>query len=88
MLERTLRLALITSLLWLPPAWAEIAIKSARIWPAQDYTRLTLESKQAIRYNLFTIKNPERLVIDREDVAINAALSEMVSKIGNDDPYI
>ncbi|MBA4382018.1 MAG: N-acetylmuramoyl-L-alanine amidase [Sideroxydans sp.] len=88
MLERTLRLALIATLLWLPSAWAEIAIKSARIWPAQDYTRLTLESKQAIRYNLFTIKNPERLVIDLEDVAINAALNEMVSKIGNDDPYI
>jgi N-acetylmuramoyl-L-alanine amidase len=88
MLERTLRLALIATLLWLPSAWAEIAIKSARIWPAQDYTRLTLESKQAIHYNLFTIKNPERLVIDLEDVAINAALNEMVSKIGNDDPYI
>lgn len=88
MLERTLRLALIATLLWLPAAWAEIAIKSARIWPAQDYTRLTLESKQAIRYNLFTIKNPERLVIDLEDVAINATLNDMVSKIGNDDPYI
>jgi len=88
MLERTVRLALIATLLWLPSAWAEIAIKSARIWPAQDYTRITLESKQAIRYNLFTIKNPERLVIDLEDVAINAALNEMVSKIGDDDPYI
>lgn len=88
MLERSVRLALIATLLWLPSALAEIAIKSARIWPAQDYTRITLESKQAIRYNLFTIKNPERLVIDLEDVAINAALNEMVSKIGNDDPYI
>ncbi|MFA7399927.1 MAG: N-acetylmuramoyl-L-alanine amidase [Sideroxydans sp.] len=89
MLERTLRLALIATLLWLPSAsWAEIAIKSARIWPAQDYTRITLESKQAIRYNLFTIKSPERLVIDLEDVEINAALNEMVSKIGDDDPYI
>ncbi len=88
MLERTVRLALIATLLWLPSAWAEIAIKSARIWPAQDYTRITLESKQAIRYNLFNIKNPERLVIDLEDVAINAALNEMVSKIGDDDPYI
>lgn len=88
MLERTVRLALIATLLWLPSAWAEIAIKSARIWPAQDYTRITLESKQAIRYNLFTIKNPERLVIDLEDVAINAALNEMVNKIGDDDPYI
>jgi len=88
MLERTVHLALIATLLWLPSALAEIAIKSARIWPAQDYTRITLESKQAIRYNLFTIKNPERLVIDLEDVAINAALNEMVSKIGDDDPYI
>jgi len=88
MLERTVRLALIATLLWLPSALAEIAIKSARVWPAQDYTRITLESKQAIRYNLFTIKNPERLVIDLEDVEINAALNEMVRKIGNDDPYI
>jgi len=88
MLERTVRLALIATVLWLPSAWAEIAIKSARIWPAQDYTRITLESKQAIRYNLFAIKNPERLVIDLEDIAINATLNEMVSKIGNDDPYI
>ena len=88
MLERATRLVLIATLLWLPSAWAEIAIKSARIWPAQDYTRITLESKQAIRYNLFTIKNPERLVIDLEDVEINAALNAMVSKIGDDDPYI
>ncbi len=88
MLERTVRLIFIATVLWLPSAWAEIAIQSARIWPAQDYTRITLESKQAIRYNLFTLKNPERLVIDLEDVAINAALNQMVSKIGNDDPYI
>jgi len=88
MLERVARLAIIATLLWLPSAWAEITIKSARIWPAQDYTRITLESKQAIRYKLFTIKNPERLVIDLDDVAINVALNEMVSKIGNDDPYI
>ncbi|MDH2916252.1 MAG: N-acetylmuramoyl-L-alanine amidase [Gallionella sp.] len=88
MLERATRLVLIATLLWLPSAWAEITINSARVWPAQDYTRLTLESKQAIRYNLFTIKNPERLVIDLEDVAINASLNELVNKIGNDDPYI
>ncbi len=88
MFERATRLILIASLLWLPSAYAEIAISSARIWPAQDYTRLTLESKQPIRYNLFTIKNPERLVIDLEEVEINAALNELVGKIGNNDPYI
>jgi N-acetylmuramoyl-L-alanine amidase len=88
MFERTTRLIFILLLFWLPSAFAEVAITSTRIWPAQDYTRLTLESKQPIRYNLFPLKNPERLVIDLEDVEINAALNELVGKIGNDDPYI
>lgn len=88
MFKRTTRLIFIASLLWLPSAFAEISITSTRIWPAQDYTRLTLESKLPIRYNLFTLKNPERLVVDLEDVEINAALNDLVGKIGNDDPYI
>ncbi|MDD5057209.1 MAG: N-acetylmuramoyl-L-alanine amidase [Sideroxydans sp.] len=88
MFERALKFISLLCLLWIPAASAEIAISSARIWPAQDYTRLTLESKQPIRYNMFTLKNPERLVIDLDDVAINATLNELASKIGNDDPYI
>jgi len=75
-------------LLWLPNAQASIVISSTRVWPAQEYTRLTLESKQPIHYNLFTVKNPERLVIDLEDVEINGTLNELVNKVGNDDPYI
>lgn len=88
MFERTLRLIALLCLLWLPTAFAEIAISSVRIWPAQDYTRLTLESKLAIRYNLFTLSNPHRLVIDLDDVEINTVLNELAGKIGNDDPYI
>jgi N-acetylmuramoyl-L-alanine amidase len=88
MFERTARLIFILLLFWLPSAFAEVAITSTRIWPAQDYTRLTLESKQPIRYNLFTLTGPDRLVIDLEDVEINAALNDLVGKIGNDDPYI
>lgn len=88
MFKRLTRLILALTLVWLPVAFAEVAITSARVWPAQDYTRLTLESKQPIRYNLFTIKNPHRLVIDLDDVAINPVLTELASKIGNDDPNI
>ncbi|OIR01187.1 N-acetylmuramoyl-L-alanine amidase AmiC precursor [mine drainage metagenome] len=88
MLERALRLSALLFMLWLPSAFAEVAVTSARIWPAQDYTRLTLESKEPIRYNLFTLKNPERLVIDLEDIELNAALNDLAGKIGNDDPYI
>jgi N-acetylmuramoyl-L-alanine amidase len=67
---------------------ASVAITFARVWPAPDYTRLTLESKQAIHYSLLTLKNPERLVIDLDDVELDSQLNELGSKIGNDDPFI
>ena len=75
-------------LLWLPDAQAAIAISSVRVWPAQDYTRLTLESKQPIRYNQFMLKNPERLVIDLENVELRGVLDGLAAKVGKDDPYI
>jgi len=83
-----LKLISVLCLLWLPAAFAEIAVTAARIWPAQDYTRLTLESKKPISYNLFTLSNPQRLVVDLEDVGINSTLNELAGKVGNDDPYI
>ncbi|MBI5005634.1 MAG: N-acetylmuramoyl-L-alanine amidase [Nitrosomonadales bacterium] len=86
MLKRAL--ILVPLLLWLPAACAEIAVNAARIWPAQDYTRLTLESKRAIQYKLFTLTNPSRLVIDLDDVGINATLNELGGKVGDNDPYI
>lgn len=75
-------------LLWLPEAGAAIAVSSVRVWPAQDYTRLTLESRQPIRYNQFALKNPERLVIDLEDVELRGELDQLAAKVGGDDPYI
>jgi len=75
-------------LFWLPHAHASIAINSARVWPAQDYTRLTLESKQPIHYTMFTMKNPDRLVIDLEEVELHGPLDQLAAKIGNDNPHI
>ena len=75
-------------LLWIPGAHAAIAISSARVWPAQDYTRLTLESRQAIRHNMFTVNNPERLVIDLENVEFGNTLNDLTKLVGSDDPYI
>jgi N-acetylmuramoyl-L-alanine amidase len=82
------KLTALVMLFWLNSAGAGVAISSTRIWPAQDYTRLTLESKQAIRHNMFTINNPNRLVVDLEEVDINETLNQLISKIGTDDPYI
>lgn len=88
MLRAIVKLTILLSLFWLPQAHAATAISSTRIWPAQDYTRLTIESKQAIRHNMFTVGNPNRLVIDLEDVEIGDTLKELTNKIGDDDPYI
>ncbi|MDH4216071.1 MAG: N-acetylmuramoyl-L-alanine amidase [Gallionella sp.] len=75
-------------LLWLPHAFAAVAVSSTRAWPAQDYTRLTIESKKSINHNLFTLGNPDRLVIDLENVDLDGPLNELAKKVGDNDPYI
>ncbi len=88
MLKQAAKLAALICLLCIPQAYAAIAISATRVWPAQDYTRLTLESNQPISYKVMSLKDPERLVVDLDNVDINAVLNELSSKIGNDDPYI
>jgi N-acetylmuramoyl-L-alanine amidase len=88
MLRAALRLLTLALLLWLPQGNAAIVVSSTRVWPAQDYTRLTLESRQAIRHNMFNLSNPERLVIDLEGVGLGKALNDLSRLIGKDDPYI
>jgi N-acetylmuramoyl-L-alanine amidase len=75
-------------LLWLPQAQAAIAINSARIWPAQDYTRLTLESSVPLSYKMFTVDNPSRLVVDLDNVSLHGPLDELAKKVSEGDPYI
>lgn len=69
-------------------AQSEIPIAAARVWPAPDYTRITLEAPQPIRHLLMTLKNPERLVVDLENVALSATLSSLADKISANDLYV
>jgi N-acetylmuramoyl-L-alanine amidase len=66
----------------------KIHISSARIWPSEEYTRLTLESASAIRYTLTTVKDPDRVVIDLEDVSLTPELKKLIDKIDPADPHI
>ena len=71
------------------PARADAAtVASARLWPAQEYTRLILESASPIAPQLLAMKNPDRLVLDLEGVELNAELTELPRRVGTDDPYI
>jgi N-acetylmuramoyl-L-alanine amidase len=68
-------------------AWGA-AIVAVRVWPASDYTRVTIESDQALAANHFLADNPQRLVVDIENLELSPALRELVGKVRSDDPYI
>lgn len=67
---------------------ATLSISAARVWPAPDYTRITLESSQPISHTMLTLKDPDRLVIDLQDAEIGPALLSLSDKILSSDPYI
>ncbi|MBM3351006.1 MAG: AMIN domain-containing protein [Betaproteobacteria bacterium] len=63
-------------------------VLAIRVWPAQDYTRITLEAANPITYKMTLLKNPERVAVDLENVEINAVLKSLSEKISGADPYI
>ena len=69
-------------------AYAVTQVAFARVWPANEYTRVTFESPVALKYQHFFVKDPERLVIDIENIELGPALKELAGKIGSGDPYI
>ena len=63
-------------------------ITAARVWPAQDYTRIAFEANQPIKYQLLILQNPDRLVIDMEDVQLTEVLKSLSTKVLSSDPYV
>ena len=63
-------------------------IASARLWPAQEYTRLILESSSAIAHQMLPMKNPERLVLDLDDVELTGEIAQLGERLQPNDPYI
>jgi len=67
---------------------ADTTVSSTRIWPASEYTRLTLESDTPINYSLILLKNPDRVVLDLEDVTLTPEIKKLPGKISSDNLYI
>lgn len=64
------------------------AILAVRVWPASDYSRVTIESDRALAARHFLTDGPLRLVLDIEGLELDAALRELVGKVAPEDPYI
>lgn len=69
-------------------AQAATNVTATRVWPAADYTRITIEANSEIPQKIITLKNPERLVLDLEGIELNDALKAISSAISPSDPYI
>lgn len=79
---------LILALAALAAQAAPIAIASARVWPGTDYTRLTFESATPITHKMTVLQNPDRLVLDLENVELSTTLKSLSDKVQGGDPYI
>ncbi len=64
------------------------SILAVRVWPAKDYTRLTIESDGVLNATQTLAYNPPRVVVDIVGLELNADLQEIVGRVAGDDPYI
>lgn len=63
-------------------------IVAVRVWPAEDYTRVTIESDAPLAAQHQMIRSPDRLVVDIDGLDLSPTLRELVAKISTNDPYI
>lgn len=68
-------------------AWGA-KILGVRVWPSEDYTRVTLESDTPLPITQQILTNPDRLVVDVQGLEFNLTLKDLVAKVKPNDPYI
>ncbi len=68
-------------------AWGA-TILGVRVWPAQDYTRVTIESDGLLNAKQFFVSSPPRLAVDIEGIELSPQLRELVASVKSDDPFI
>ncbi len=75
--------------LLVPAAWAQPArVASARVWPAQEYTRVIVESDAPLVHQLTVLRNPDRLALDIDGLDAATELAQLPSRVHPADPYI
>jgi N-acetylmuramoyl-L-alanine amidase len=88
--RRAFRWLLLPAAQWLAPsAWADASrVASARVWPAQEYTRVIFEAPSPIEHQLVVLRGPDRLVLDLARIERSRELDEIAARVQSSDPYI
>src|SRR6476619_2011157 len=81
--RRALRWLLLPAAQWIAlPASADVSrIASARLWPAQEYTRVIFEAATPIEHQLVVLRDPNRLVLDLARVAPSTDLEQLAARV-------
>ncbi len=67
---------------------ASPSLLAVRVWPAPEYTRITLEASSALRFSHQLVQGPDRLVLDLEGVKLDSVLQSLSSKVLDSDPHV
>jgi len=62
-------------------------VVAVRLWPAQDYTRVTIESDGALKVHTVTA-DATRLALDLDGIDLAPSLQELVGQLRSSDPNI
>lgn len=85
---RTIRFIVLALMLLPAMANGAVNVTATRVWPAADYTRITIEASSEISQKMLLLKNPDRLVLDLDGVDLNQNLKALANQISANDPYI
>jgi N-acetylmuramoyl-L-alanine amidase len=69
------------------PAWAA-RVLGVRLWPARDYTRVTIESDSALQATPLYVAEPPRLAVDIQGAQLLPSLQALVERVQPDDPFV
>lgn len=73
------RLTLIAGVLLASGAMAETTVENVRLWSEDARTRVVLDLSRPAQHNIFTLRGPDRLVIDLKDGRLAGSLNDLPS---------
>lgn len=83
-----LRLSALLLAAGLPRLAYAVSVVAVRMWPAEDYTRITIESDGVLQYTQKMYQDPPRLGVDISGLTLTPALRGLVDKLQPDDPNV
>src|SRR5690606_13458082 len=64
------------------------SLLAVRVWPSDEYTRITLEGSARLRFSHELVPDPDRLVLDLEGVRLDSVLQSLSTRVLPSDPFI